>query len=425
MLKVLSVQAALHAGATTKALEADALAHAHEVFASVRSGGEASVRTWAQRVGDIASTSQQIVFSRRELASACDRIDPATLAVLQRTKDRIASFALAQRSALQDLCVQLPAGEAGHTVVPVGAAGCYAPGGRAPLYSSALMTAATAKAAGVQQVVVASPKPSDIMLAAACVAGADSLLALGGATAIAALAFGAGEVPRCDVVVGPGNRFVTAAKFVASASVGIDMLAGPSELLVACDDSADARLVAADLLAQAEHDDDARPLLVSLDASLIARVQQELASQLLTLPTAKTARVALHNGFAVCVKDEQELADVLDALAPEHLELHLRDAPRFAQRVRNAGAIFLGSATAEALGDYGLGPNHVLPTGGTARSRAGLSVLTFLRARTWLHVQGAGDALATSDAIELAKLEGLAAHERSLRVRVDQGFVLG
>jgi phosphoribosyl-ATP pyrophosphohydrolase/phosphoribosyl-AMP cyclohydrolase/histidinol dehydrogenase len=274
------------------------------------------------------------------------------------------------------------------------------------------MTAVTARAAGVGSVWVASPRPAQVTLAAAAVAGADALLAVGGAQAIAALAWGAGPVPAVDVIVGPGNRWVTAAKQLVAGQVGIDLLAGPSELVVLADADADPAVIAADLLAQAEHDPDARPILVTPSVALADAVDAALSDQLSELPTAAIAFEAVRNGFCVLVRDLAEGCAVCDRLAPEHLEVLTADADAVASRLRHYGGLFVGAASAEVLGDYGVGPNHVLPTGTAARFSGGLSVLHFLRVRTWLRLEaGAADAAA------LARLEGLEGHARSAERR--------
>jgi phosphoribosyl-ATP pyrophosphohydrolase/phosphoribosyl-AMP cyclohydrolase/histidinol dehydrogenase len=260
-----------------------------------------------------------------------------------------------------------------------------------------------------------------VTLAAAAVAGADALLAVGGAQAIAALAFGAGPVPPCDAVVGPGNRWVTAAKQLVAGHVAIDLLAGPSELVVLADASADPETVAADLLAQAEHDPEAQPILVSLDAELVERVTAALGRQLAELPTRDTAEPALARGFSVVAPELLTAVRLCDRIAPEHLEVILAP-PALAQataRLRHYGGLFVGGQAAEVLGDYGAGPNHTLPTGGTARSSAGLSVLTFLRARTWLALDDPAAAQPlVRDAVVLARLEGLEGHARSAERRL-------
>jgi phosphoribosyl-ATP pyrophosphohydrolase/phosphoribosyl-AMP cyclohydrolase/histidinol dehydrogenase len=281
------------------------------------------------------------------------------------------------------------------------------------------MTAVVARMAGVRNVWVASPRPANITLAAAAVAGADGMLAAGGAQAIAAMAFGAGVLPPCDAVVGPGNRYVTAAKFIVAGHVRIDMLAGPSELVILADANSDPVMIAADLLAQAEHDTDAMPLLVTLDEALVDRVEAELARQLEDLPTAGVARAALRNGGVVVAHSLDEALVTCDAIAPEHLEILVTRPEAIASRIRHAGAIFLGHGAGEVLGDYGAGPNHVLPTGGTARFTAGLSVATYLRQRTWLQIDDSQAARELAeDSAWLARLEGLEAHARAAELRL-------
>lgn len=393
------------------------LAQAGAIVRDVRECGEPALRAHAERLGDVAPGAP-LIYEREDLQAACDALPPKTRDILQRTAKRIATFARAQRECLRELTTDVPGGQAGHMISPVQTAGCYAPGGRFPLPSSVLMTAVTARVAGVERIIVASPRPSEVTLATAAVAGADRLLAVGGAQAIAALAFGAGPVSACDVVVGPGNRWVTAAKQLVAGRVAIDMLAGPSELVVLADSTGDPQRIAADLLAQAEHDTDALPAVVTTDADLIQRVEREIDRQLADLPTADIARAALATGFVVLVANLAEGVAICDRLAPEHLSLHTCNADELLRQVRNYGAVFVGSQSGEVFGDYGLGPNHVLPTGGTSRAFGGLSVLTFLRVRTWLRLDSV-PAPILSDVAELARLEGLEAHARSAEVRTE------
>ncbi|HET9387825.1 MAG TPA: histidinol dehydrogenase [Gemmatimonadales bacterium] len=400
-------------------ISAEAMAVAAPIVDAVANRHEAALREYAERFDDIAKGGP-LFFDQVALNRALANLAPADRGRLERVADRIRVFAEAQLRALSPVNVTVPGGSAGHWIAPVERAGCYAPGGRYPLPSSALMTAVTARTAGVKHVWVASPKPGPMTLAAAAIAGADGVLAAGGAHAIAALAFGAGVVPPCDVITGPGNRYVTAAKQLVSAHVRIDMLAGPTELVVLADSTASASAVAADLLAQAEHDPDARPILVTLDRGLAKRVEQELDRQLGTLPTATVARQSLANGGFVLVANIEEGIAACDALAPEHLELLLDDAAAVALRLNHFGALFIGGASGEALGDYGAGPNHVLPTAGTARSTGGLSVYTFLRVRTWLRIDDSAAARPLiEDAAWLARIEGLEGHARSAEQRLD------
>lgn len=328
---------------------------------------------------------------------------------------------LVQKQAISDARLDIPGGSAGHTVSPVEKAGCYAPGGRYPLPSSIIMTVVTARVAGCDQVWAASPRPNDVTMGAAFIAGADALLAVGGAHAITAMAYGCGAVGPVDCVVGPGNQYVVAAKSLIAGRVAIDMLAGPSECLVLADDTADPAVVAADLLAQAEHDPQALPSLVSTSEALVNAVEEALAKQLADLPTADIAREACKNGYAVVVDSTDEAVAISNRLAPEHLEIHMEDAEAISAKCQHYGGVFVGHAAAEVLGDYGAGPNHTLPTGGTARSTGGLSVFTFLRIRTWLnlsHPKTAADLV--HDAHRLATLEGLHGHARAASMRLDE-----
>jgi histidinol dehydrogenase len=396
----------------------ETLATAGRIVADVRTRGEVALREHAERFGDVPRGAL-LYYDRPELARALAALAPEDRARLERVAARIRAFAVAQRSALGPVSVPVPGGVAEHRIAPMERAGCYAPGGRYPLPSSVLMTAVTARVAGVRDVWVASPKPRPLTLAAASLAGANGVLSAGGAQAIAALAYGAGPIAPRDVIVGPGNRYVAAAKQLVAGTVAIDMLAGPSELVVFADESADPATVASDLLAQAEHDPDALPVLVTVDATLVERVERELASQLDDLPTTEVARAALAQGGAMVVSSVDEGVAACDAIAPEHLHLALRDADAVAPRLAHYGALFLGAGSGEVLGDYGAGPNHVLPTGGTARSSGGLAVYTFLRVRTWLRItDGVAARPLLEDAVWLGRAEGLEAHARAAERRL-------
>lgn len=400
------------------AVDPEALAGATEIARRVRNDGAYAVRSFAERFGE-RLPGEPLVLGRTEMECALRSIDATTRGVLDRTAASIERFALAQRAAVAELTVPIPGGEAGHTIMPVDSAGCYAPAGRYPLPSSVLMTAVTARAAGCRRVVACSPSAQPVMLAAAAIAGADEFLAVGGAHAVAAMSHGFEGFEPCDVIAGPGNKWVTAAKQIVSDRVGIDMLAGPSELLVIADDTADPRLIASDLLAQAEHDPDASAMLVTTSERVAVETERELATQLESLATLETAMVALRNGFVCVARDEHEMIELTDRIAAEHVEILTRDPERIAGRLRNAGAVFLGANSPEVAGDYGAGPNHTLPTGGGARFKAGLSVMTFLRLRTWLRIDDPCAATALlRDAEALARIEGLDGHARSAQARL-------
>ncbi|MEO1585149.1 MAG: histidinol dehydrogenase [Planctomycetota bacterium] len=406
--------------ASPPAVDPAAAAVAAEIIADVAAQGEASLRARAFSLGDIESPDARITVSRDDCDEALASLDEESSQALRRAAEGIERFATAQRSSVQPCEVPVPGGVARQHIAAIDAAGCYAPGGRYPLPSSVLMTAVTARVAGCRHVVVASPRPSKATLAAASIAGADTVLCVGGAQAIAAMVQGIpGVCPACQAIAGPGNRYVTAAKQLVSGRVRIDMLAGPSELLVIADESGDPAVIAADLLAQCEHDADARGILVTISDDLAHAVDTELERQLETLPTADTAREALTNGFACVVESIDEAAAISNEIAPEHLEVHVADTDAAVDLLTDYGALFIGHAAAEVFGDYGAGPNHTLPTGGTARSFGGLSVFDFLRIRTSLQINDRGAARRLAqDAARLARIEGLEAHARSAECRL-------
>ncbi|KAJ1460768.1 histidinol dehydrogenase [Pelagophyceae sp. CCMP2097] len=428
------------------ALDDAAVAHATKTLAEIKLRGAAAVLEYAVQFGELAAGAPAVVLPAA-MKAAFDGLPDVERQCLVNVGTRIRAFAAAQRASITELTTKIPGGEAGHTLAAVTVAGCYAPGGRYPLPSSVLMTAITARAAGCKTVVVATPKPLAVTLAAAHVAGADFLLAVGGAHAICVLATGAlPGVPKCDVICGPGSKWVTAAKSVVSSScnVGIDMLAGPSEVLVVCDATADVATVAADLLAQAEHDARgprlrgqtkpwfpnrgavvARPILVAFGPDMAAAtavidaVDAEVVKQLAVLPTAGVAAPAVKAGFAVACVGVDEAIAVSDAVSPEHLEIMCADAEAVSKRCKHYGGLFVGSHAAEVLGDYGIGPNHTLPTGGTARYTGGLSIFAFLRIRTWMRVDDLAAAQpAVEDAVTLARIEGLEGHARAAEHRL-------
>ena len=391
----------------------ETISEAALIVEDVRLRGEEALREHAERLGDIGP-GEPMVLERGQLETALNTVGDEAKGVLERVGQRIRAFAESQRQTVLDLDVEVTGGKAGHNWIPVASVGAYAPGGRYPLPSSVLMTVVPARVAGVDSVWLASPRPTQVTLAAAAIAGADGLLAVGGAQAIAALAFGT-VTPPCDLVVGPGNRWVTAAKKYLFGEIGIDGLAGPSEILVIADDTADPELVGADLLAQAEHDDDAVPMLVTTSQNLANAVEEAIGRQLSDLPTSETASRALENGFCLIVGSLEEASSMSNRLAPEHLALHVDDPGSLLARLRSYGSVFVGSGTAEAFADYGVGPNHVLPTGGGARYQSGLSVLTYLRSPTWTALDD--PTLLIEDTVLLARLEGLEAHARAAQFR--------
>jgi phosphoribosyl-ATP pyrophosphohydrolase/phosphoribosyl-AMP cyclohydrolase/histidinol dehydrogenase len=397
----------------------EALEAVRGIVAEVQKGGVGAVMHYALLFGDI-EPGTSLYIDPAEMARALDTLSDEERGTLERVAYRIRSFAELQRACLEEVTAPIPGGTCGHRIVPVEKVGCYVPGGRYPLVSSLLMTAIPARTAGVRSIWVATPRPTKMMLAAGAIAGIDGLLACGGAHGIAALAYGCGRVPASDLVVGPGNSFVTAAKYLVSRDVSIDMLAGPSELAIIADDSADPLAVAADLVAQAEHDPESWIVLISTDSSVAGEVRYRLPEVLRSATDKEGAEIALKNGGCVNAADLEEAAAICNRLAPEHVEIHTRDPDRVARQLTHFGTNFLGNVASAVLGDYGAGPNHTLPTGGTARARAGLSVITFLRPLTWLKINDASAAAPLfRDAIRLAQLEGLRGHRRAAELRLD------
>lgn len=386
----------------------------------IRDGGERALREWARRY-DGLEEHEPLVLPQDAMKKAWDGLEQAQAELLERAAGRIAAFASAQLGCLAPLAAAVPGGRAGHEFVPAARAGCYVPGGAFPLPSSALMTIIPAKVAGVSEVWAAGPRPSMVTLAAAWRAGADGFLQCGGAHAIAALAFGV-AVPPCDVVTGPGGKYVASAKRLLFGLVGTEAPAGPSELLIIADDSADPAILAADLLAQAEHSPDAVPCLVAASEALANEVEREMEGQLEALPepNRSIARRSLSNGWCCIEPRFERQVSAADRFAPEHLELAVINPKPYRKAVRNAGAVFEGDGSAEVFGDYGAGPNHTLPTGGAARFAGGLSVLQYLKARTWLSIEDPGQL--SADTAAFARLEGLEAHARAAELRCRQAF---
>jgi histidinol dehydrogenase len=377
---------------------ADALPRAAEIVADVRDRGDEAVLEWTERLDGARPAALRV--PAEEIAAA--EASPAFLAAVRRLAQAVRAFHEPQRPV--DTAVSTwPGVECSRRFLPLGSVGVYAPAGRAAYPSSLVMAAVPARLAGVERIAVASPRPPAVLLAAARELGIDEVYAVGGAQAIGALAYGTDSIPAVDKIVGPGNRWVTAAKLVVSGRVGIDLPAGPSEVMVVADASADAGLCAADLLAQAEHGPDSECVLVTTSAALA----EEVAAR-----TAGWAQVRIE--VVDALDDALTLAD---EYAPEHLELHVADPAAFAERVRNAGSIFLGPAAPAVVGDYACGANHVLPTGGLARAAGGLGLDTFLKSVQVVSATPDGLDAMRETIGALAAAEGLPLHAAAVEAR--------
>ena len=387
------------------------------IVEAVRTRGDDAVREYTERFdGRAPGAGGSYELGGDEWTRRADTVTPRVTLALEHAARRVRWFHGHQREA--DLDVREGGIRLGLRVTPLARVGLYVPGGTARYPSSVLMTAIPAKVAGVGEVVMVTPGASAETLAAARLAGVDRVFELGGAQAVAALAYGTATVPRVDKIVGPGNQWVAAAKRIVFGQVDIDSVAGPSEVLIIADDTADPSWVAADLIAQAEHDVEARPILVTTSARLPAAVRAALEAQLATLPRAAIARAALTRyGAAVVVGSLDEAVAVANAYAPEHLELDVADPHALVPRLTAAGAIFVGRWASEAAGDYVAGANHVLPTGGAARYASPLGVHDFVRRTSIVEYD---EAAARADApliAALAAVEGLDGHGRAALVR--------
>jgi histidinol dehydrogenase len=409
---------------TKREASADVESAVRDIIADVAARGDRALKDFTLRFDRLDLDKAGIKVTPREIEAARKSCSRAALDALQFARDRIEAFHRRQRP--QDDRFTDPLGvELGSRWTAIEAVGLYVPGGSAAYPSSVLMNAVPAKVAGVPRLAMVVPAPagalSPLVLAAAQLAGIDEIFRVGGAQAIAALAYGTETIAPVAKIVGPGNAYVAAAKRLVFGKVGIDMIAGPSEVLILADRTGNPEWIAADLLAQAEHDPSAQAILVTDDAALAGAVERAVVGQLGQLPRAEVAGASWKDfGAVILVRDLDEALPLIDAVAPEHLEIAAEDAEQLAGRIRNAGAIFIGAHTPEALGDYVAGSNHVLPTARSARFSSGLGVLDFMK-RTSILKCGPEQLRALADAaITLGEAEGLHAHARSVAIRLNR-----
>ena len=394
-----------------------------EILARVRTEGDAALLDYSHRFDRLdAARAADLEIPAARLRQALANLPVERRAALETAAGRIRAYA--ERQKLESWTFAEADGSVlGQQVTPLDRVGLYVPGGKAAYPSSVLMNAIPAKVAGVPEVVMVAPAPggalNDLVLAAAAVAGVDRVFTLGGAQAIAALAYGTATVPRVDKIVGPGNIYVAAAKRQVFGAVGIDMIAGPSEILVVCDGLTDPDWIAMDLFSQAEHDEDAQPILVSPERAFLEQVAASVARLLPEMERREIIEASLRRRAALIqVRDLAEAARVINFIAPEHLELSVEKPEELLPLIRHAGAIFMGRHTAEALGDYCAGPNHVLPTSRTARFSSPLGVYDFQKRTSIIHCSPTGAAALGRTASVLARGEGLTAHARSAELRL-------
>jgi histidinol dehydrogenase len=394
-----------------------------EVIQNVRARGDAALTEYTAKFDRwTPASAAALEIPRADLAAAAASIPSAQRQALEQAAARVRAYHERQRI---DSWTYTEADGTllGQQVTALDRVGLYVPGGKAAYPSSVLMNAIPAKVAGVAELIMVVPTPdgqlNELVLAAAHIAGVDRAFRIGGAQAVAGLAFGTATVPKVDKIVGPGNIYVATAKRMVFGQVDIDMIAGPSEIVVVCDGRTDAAWVAMDLFSQAEHDEDAQSILISPDAGFLAKVKTEMERLLQDMPRAAIIRASIEGrGALIRVRDLAEAAAIVNEIAPEHLELSVDDPLALARQIRHAGAIFLGRHTAEALGDYCAGPNHVLPTSGTARFSSPLGVYDFQKRTSLIQCSPGGASELGKIASVLAHGEGLTAHARSAEYRI-------
>jgi len=412
--------AALIAAKRESSADVDAAAAA--IIEDVRARGDEALADYSLRFDRVDVAKLGLRIGAAEVEAAIAACEPTALKALKLAHDRVMDYHRRQKPA--DLRFTDALGvELGWRWRPIDAVGLYVPGGAASYPSSVVMNAVPAKVAGCGRLAMVVPTPdgqvNPLVLAAARIAGVDEIYRIGGAQAIAALAYGTKTIAPVAKIVGPGNAYVAAAKRRVFGVVGIDMIAGPSEVVILADRSADPRFVAADLLAQAEHDEAAQSILVTDDQGLARAVEAEVDRQLADLPRAKIARASWRDNGAIVLCPSLEAAlPLIERLAPEHLEIMTRDAEALAERIANVGAIFLGAQTPEAIGDYVGGSNHVLPTARSARFSSGLGVLDFMKRTSLLKCDAQSLRVLGPAAVALGKAEGLEAHARSVELRL-------
>ena len=394
------------------------------ILADVKEHGDAAVVEYTNRFDRLSAQSMaELELSRQELQQALDGLPNDQREALEAAARRVRTYH--ERQPLQSWQYEEADGSLlGQKVTPLDRVGLYVPGGKASYPSSVLMNAIPAKVAGVKELIMVVPTPggerNPLVLAAAALAGVDRVFCIGGAQAVGALAYGTSTIPQVDKIVGPGNAFVAAAKRRVFGVVGIDMVAGPSEILVICDGQTDPDWVAMDLFSQGEHDELAQSILLCPDVAYIDRVVAAIEKLLPTMPRQDVIRASLENrGALIEVRDLNEACVLANRIAPEHLELSMVDAEQWVEKIRHAGAIFIGPYTSESLGDYCAGPNHVLPTSGSARFSSPLGVYDFQKRSSLICVSRSGSKVLGRIAATLAKGEGLSAHARSAEYRVE------
>ena len=387
-----------------------------KIIKDVRDKGDAAISYYTKKFDK--TVLESFVVTKEEIKEAYGQVDKSTIKAIKLAKKNIGFFAKQQLRQFRNFEIKENGMIVGQRVVPIEKIGVYIPGGNYPLPSTALMCIVPARLAGVKGIIACSPKIGSETIVAADIAGADKIFKIGGAQAIAAMAYGTKQIPKVDKIVGPGNVYVTAAKKAVYGDCGIDFLAGPSEVMIIADETADYKFIAIDLMAQLEHDINARAFLVANSTASVKKVQIEIKKLMIDLATKSVIKQSLKNLRIKIIKNMDEAASFANEIAPEHLELQIKNPEKYVNRLVNYGSLFLGKYSAEAFGDYCSGTNHVLPTNGGARFTSGLSVRDFIKLQTYQKMDETGVIKLAPIALKLSQIEGLDAHNRSIKIRL-------
>lgn len=401
-----------------KTIELEALNDAEKIIEDVKNNGDSAIIKYSKDFGDGSfSSSNDFLVSEQEIEKALNSIEQKTINTIEKCINNIKYFAQKQFECIKSLDIEIKKSHLGHRITPLERVLCYVPGGNYPLPSSAMMTAIPARVAGVKEIMLTSPKIKAQTIAAAKLSGADKIYKLGGVQAISAFAYGTQSILPVDKIVGPGNKYVTFAKKFVYGKCSIDFLAGPSEVLIVADNKQDPQIISADLLAQCEHDKDARGYLICFSEEFAKKVQKSALKQLKQLKTSNVAEISFEKSIAVVVDNLEEAIQISNKRAPEHLELMFDGAQEKADNFINYGSLFIGKYCAEVFGDYCSGTNHVLPTNSAARYTGGLSVFDFIKIQTYQIISQEYAQELSELASEIAACEGLLAHKLASDIR--------
>lgn len=396
-------------------IEFESISSVEDIIKDVKINGDSAVRNYVKQFDN--QDLEAFLISTEEIKNAYLKVDKQTIIAIQKSIKNVKDFAQKQLKCINPLKTNIDCNELGHKIITVEKVGCYIPGGNYPLLSSAIMTIIPAKVAGVKQIIACSPKIKPETIVACDLAGADRIYNIGGVQAIAAMAYGTESIPKVNKIVGPGNKYVTAAKKYVYGEVGIDFLAGPSEVMIIADESANPEFVAADMLAQCEHDFDARAFLICQNENFIRQVENFAQKQLEQLSTKEIASKSFEKSYAIIVNSLDEAIGLANKKAPEHLEICFKNAKKYIDKFNNYGSLFIGNYSAEVYGDYCSGTNHVLPTNEVSKYSGGLSVFDFIKIQTYQIISKKGNCKISDVTSELANKEGLQAHKLAADIR--------